>query len=92
MARTPEQKAADDRLEDAVKAAMDAYDLTNGALVDVLVLTAQTRFDDEGEQYTTVGRLTLGGMPHYRILGLLDFAQAAYRSDIATSPSDVEDE
>lgn len=92
MGRTPEQKAADDRLEEAVKAAMDAYGLTNGALVDVLVLTAQTRFDGDGEQYTTIGRLTLGGMPHYRILGLLDFARAAYKSDIIANPSDVEEE
>ncbi len=88
MARTPEQKAADERLEQAVKDALEAYDLNTGALVDVLVLTAQTRFDEEGEQYTNVARLTLGGMPHYRILGLLDFAQTAYRSDIAVCPDE----
>lgn len=90
MARTAEQKAADERLEQAIKDALEAYDLATGALVDVLVLTAQTRFDEDGEQYTNVARLTLGGLPHYRILGLLDFAQTAYRGDIAMCPNDEE--
>ena len=90
MTRTPDQKAADNALEEAVKRALEAYDLNRGALVDVLVLSAQTRFDEDGGQYTTVARLTLGGMPHYRILGLLDFAQAAYRGDISATPDEDE--
>lgn len=47
MTRTPEQKAADEALEDAVKAALEACDLNTGALVDILVLSAQTRFDED---------------------------------------------
>lgn len=90
MARTAEQKTADNALEEAIRNAVGAYGLSRGAIVDMIVLYSQTRFDEDGEQYTTVGRLTLGGLPHYRILGLLDFAATAYRGEIAMCEDEEE--
>lgn len=91
MARTPEQKAADDALDAAIESALAAHDLKTGVTSDYIVIVAQQHFDDDGNQRTNVARLVPGdGVPHYRLLGLLDYAATCYRVDI-TTPDDEED-
>lgn len=83
--RTPEQKTADCILENAIKGALEAHGLKRGALGDYIVLTVETLFDSEGGQSTSIARLTSDdGVPHYRLLGLLDYAATMYRADITT--------
>lgn len=87
--RTSEQKTADDNLEAAIRAALEAHNLGRGTLVDYIVLTAETLFGDDGIQRTNIARLTAGdGVPHYRLLGLLDYAATMYRADITTPDED----
>jgi hypothetical protein len=83
MARTPEQKAADEQLREAVLAARAAYGMEAGGVVsDILVIGAEHYFEG-GDPTTSVFTLTGGELALYRILGLLDFAQAIYRHDAA---------
>lgn len=89
--RTSEQRAADCVLENAIKDALRAHGLKRGTLGDYIVLTVETLFDGEGAQSTSIARLTSDdGVPHYRLLGLLDYAATMYRADI-TTPDDDED-
>jgi hypothetical protein len=88
--RTAEQRAADRALEEAIKGALEAHELSRGALGDYIVLTVETRFDNDGRQTTSIARLTSDdGVPHYRLLGLLDYASTMYRDEI-TTPDDEE--
>lgn len=72
--RTDEQKRADEQLTAAILAVRNAYHGDDEYLLtDYIVLTAETRFDEHGDQYTAYSRLYRDGdMPWYRILGLLD--------------------
>lgn len=74
MARTDEQKAADEALTAAILKCREAYGADNQYLLtDYMVLTAETRFDEDGDQITAYTRIYReGDMPWYRILGLID--------------------
>lgn len=87
--RTEEQKAADAGLDEAIKRALLAYEADpEYLLIDYIVLTAETRFDDKGQQYTAYTRLYRDGdMPWYRILGLLDMHRTLAHS-LCTSGDD----
>lgn len=80
---TPEQKAATERLEEAVKAALEAQGLGVGVLTEFVVVAAQARFEADGGSSTGVYYLTSGeGVPYYRMLGLLDFAKVALCGEV----------
>lgn len=94
MARTPEQKAVDDALTEAIEAALHAHDAKTGVTSDYIVLVAQQNFDADGESTTSIARLVRDdGIPHYRLLGLLDYAATCYRADLMViSPAQDDDE
>lgn len=71
---TPEQRAATERLHEAILETQRAYGYDERFIVtDWIVLTAETRFDDEGDQISAYSRLYNNGeMPDYRVLGLLE--------------------
>lgn len=85
MSRTPEQVAADDALTLAIEGALQAYTDDGQAWVisEYVVITAQHRFDDDGDGLTAVGVLYRDGdVPTHRALGLLDFASTRMRQTI----------
>jgi hypothetical protein len=79
---TPEQKAANEAIGEAIKSAQRAYGYDERFMVtDWVVLTAETRFDDDGEQISAYARIYQNGsMPDYRVLGLLE-VHASYVRD-----------
>lgn len=86
--RTAEQKAADDALTAAIEAVRDAYSDETGSreylLTDYVVISAGTRFADDGESWSQVAMIYRDNdIPAYRILGLLDFALARARRYVA---------
>lgn len=83
MARTPEQRAADEQLRAAVLATREAYGMAKGVVSDILVVGAEHYFEGD-DDFTSVFALTCGPLPLYRTLGLVDFAQAIYRADAAS--------
>jgi hypothetical protein len=88
VSRTPEQKHADNLLAEAIDTALVAHGIKTGVASEYIVLVAQHRFSDNGNQYTSIARLTSDdGVPHYRLLGLLDYAATCYRADL-TEPDE----
>jgi hypothetical protein len=89
--RTPEQVAADNALTDAIEQVARAYADDGEAWVmsEYVVLTAQHRYDDEGDGLTAVGVLYRDGdVPLHRALGLVDYAATRIRKLIATDDED----
>lgn len=74
MSRTPEQRKADDQLHEAIQATLEAYGYKEDYFVaDWVVLTAQTRFAEDGETLTAYSSLFKDGdLPWYRIMGLME--------------------
>lgn len=85
MTRTPEQRDADDALTAAIERVLQAYDDGDAwMLTEYVVVTAQHRYDDEGESLTAVGALFRDGdVPTHRALGLLDYGATRLRHRIA---------
>lgn len=77
MNRTPEQVAADNRLDSAIREVAAAYRLAEGALVTTWVISAATSyFDAEGDECTGTVLLFPGGnLPTYIAVGLLETAR-----------------
>jgi len=83
---TPEQKAAEAALEEAVRNSLAANDMAPGAIMtDYVVLCAAAVFDEQGRSYTEYTRLYRGDMPWHHILGLIDIHQALCRDWCVTS-------
>lgn len=80
--RTPEQKAADEQLRDAVKAVTEAYsDGLAWVPMEYVCIYSMQRWDDDGDAYTAVGTaIDSGAVPIHRLLGLCDYASARYRA------------
>lgn len=88
MARTDEQKAADDALTEAIQRVIVAYldpdDDRDYLLTDYIVIHAGARFDDEGDSWSRIGIINReSNLAAYRILGLLDFARARTQKYVA---------
>jgi hypothetical protein len=80
---TPEQTAATERLDEAIKSSLEALGLGVGVLTDYVVICAQQRFEDDGTASTGIYHVTSGdGVPYYRLLGLLDYTRIALRGEI----------
>jgi hypothetical protein len=80
MARTPEQKAADDALTAAIDAAVEAYGYREDVMMNTsyIVLVEQRGWDDDADSLTGVVRLYKDGdMSWISILGLLRAASLA---------------
>lgn len=64
MTKTPEQKAADELLEQAVQAVVAAYPAVlpeESLIVDYTVLVEGMRFNDDGDSMTDIGLAFRGG-------------------------------
>lgn len=74
MPDTPELRAADTRLEDAIRGVLNARGLAmpNGVLGDYMVIAVQARFDDDGDTCTAVEAVFPTGPGRYRLLGMLE--------------------
>lgn len=94
MARTPEQKAADDALTVAIEQAMHAYfadDDDPGLLMDYTVVAARGGIDDEGDRWSSTVSLTRdNNVPGYIQFGLLDTRLSWLRASLR--PADHGDE
>jgi len=75
---TPEQKAANEQLHEAILNARRANGFTDDFLLtDWMVLTAETRFDADGGQTSAYSRIYRDGvMAEYRSLGLMETHRA----------------
>lgn len=81
MPRTPEQKAADEALTEAIEGVWRAYDPDDddpGLLTDYLVIAVRRGFDAEGDSWTSVGSFSRDdSVPAHTQLGLLEQRRAA---------------
>lgn len=90
MARTPEQKAADEALTAAIEACRDAYfqdemkddpDVPDGPgmTMEYLVIATATLVGDNGETYTRVYSLNKDDdVPVHRLVGLVEYTRMRY--------------
>lgn len=85
MSDEAELKSAYEELEAAIKKVADLEtDGPPAILVEWIVLTASTHYEDDGAWTRSQMLLPEGNdAPHYRILGLLEFASTRVRKDIA---------
>lgn len=79
MARTAEQKAADEALTEAIEAVRRVYDpegVTSGhTLMEYVVVSAAATWDEEGDGVTSIGiAYRDGDVPTHRAIGLLEYA------------------
>lgn len=82
-ADTPEERVAAERLDAAVRDALEAYGMAVGVVTDLVVIYAQQYFADDGVPHTQVGYLSPSQPPHYRLMGLVDYAQTRLRAEVA---------
>jgi hypothetical protein len=78
-------KAADERLDAAIRDALEARGFDVGVVVDRFVCVALQHFDDEGVSVSSIARVVPGEeIPHYRMLGMLDVLATTLRADYMT--------
>lgn len=75
--RTPEQKAADEALDRAIRGCMDAYGHT-GLVVGTVTLAAVVEYEDDG-QHSGICRYVPEDQHWIMTLGVLDGAQTILR-------------
>lgn len=80
--RTPEQTAADQALEDAIRAHQQAYDVAAGVLMEWVVITTQ-HVDDGHHQATSLGWSCPYAQPMHRTAGLVHYAEVRLNAMIA---------
>jgi len=77
-----ELKAAYEQLEQSIQD-VARLEQAEGVLTDWVVVGAWQRFDEAGDGITNVeALLPAGRIPHYRLIGLLDFALTMYRAQV----------
>lgn len=82
-------KAADERLDEAIRDALKARGFHVGVVVDRFVGVALQHFDDDGDSVSSIVRVVPGeGIPHYRMLGMLDVLATRLRRDYMTDGDD----
>jgi hypothetical protein len=93
--QSPELKAAYASLDEAIRTVVRLEEWTEGLVTDWVVMVANQYIDNDGRNVTQVGNLLPDGgntIPHYRILGLLDYGATAARSAIAYATEDDEED
>lgn len=71
-----------EELEVKVQQLLEEQGFLTGILGDYIIVAAQHHIDDGGETFTSVSYLTPVAVPHYRLFGLLDMADALLRRDL----------
>ena len=85
MTRTPEQKAADEGLNEAIHACMKAEGQEDlGVVVDHMVIVATANFEGD-DSLSSISFFSGGDIPYYRMLGMLDFIATGIRAKIAAA-------
>lgn len=87
---TAEERAADEALRAVLQTALESHDLARGVLTDVVVICAQQYYDGDGDPCTRVVNLYPGEPPHYRVVGLVEYAAARLRAEIVAADEIVE--
>jgi hypothetical protein len=96
VARTQEQRQADDALRKAIEAVKEAYYPNDGreVLADYVVLTASMRLEDgqDPEESSTAYNYFLpdGNLAWYRIVGLLETSLVLMKHDMEEGTSGTE--
>lgn len=91
MPRKPKEKTADEALTEAISAVVQAYEYGPdlGILTDYIVIAAFQGFEADGDDETHImAHPRDGSLPVYRIMGLVDYAQAHERGIVAAACSD----
>jgi hypothetical protein len=92
--QSPELKEAYTALDETIREVI-RLEGWEGLVTDWVVVAANQYFDDDGRSMTDVGHVLPDGgnsIPHYRILGLLDYAATGYRSGIGFVADDDEED
>lgn len=83
-------KAADERLDEAIREALVARGFDVGVIVDRFVCVALQHYDDDGAVVSSIARVVPGEeIPHYRMLGMLDVLATRLRRDYMTDGDDI---
>jgi hypothetical protein len=83
--RDPQTKAADERLDEAIRDALEARGYDVGVIVDRFACVALQHYDDDGDLISSIARVVPGEeIPHYRMLGMLDVLATRLRRDYMT--------
>lgn len=82
-------KATDERLDEAIRDALEARGYDVGVVVDRFVGVALQHFDDDGDSVSNIARIVPGeGIPHYRMLGMLDVLATRLRLEYVATGDD----
>lgn len=82
-------KAADERLDDAIRDALAARGYDIGVIVDRFACVAIQHYGDDGTPISSIARVVPGEeIPHYRMLGMLDVLATRLRRDYMTDGDD----
>lgn len=85
MSEAARLKAADERLDEAIREALAARGYDVGVVVDRFVAVAIQHYDDDGTPISSIARVVPGEeIPHYRMLGMLDVLATRLRRDYMT--------
>lgn len=82
------KKSAEEAIEALNQALNDYYVAAGwdqGILTDSVIVSAQQIFTENGNVNTQVYVLPLGAIPHYRIVGLLDYAHLFYNAEVVAA-------
>lgn len=83
---SPAEKATNERLESAIRDALEARGHNLPIIIESISIVAAANFDEDGEPTTGVYYVTSGdGVPHYRLLGLLQFVETGLKAEIAST-------
>lgn len=78
-------KAADERLDEAIRDALEVRGYNVGVVVDRFVAVAIQHYDDDGISVSSIARIVPGeDIPHYRMLGMIDVLATRLRRDYMT--------
>lgn len=89
MAKSPELRAAEQKLRDAIQECLNVREAERGeeepgALTDYVVLLATTSFDDDGDRVTGLGTIIeQGAVGMHAVLGLVQYGLSYWSAALA---------
>ena len=94
MARTPEQRQADDELTAAIEKVKAAYYTAESSptvMTEYVVVAAARGFDEDGDSFTTVATISKNSdVPLHHLIGLCEYAAAGFKAMVNTPDDDDE--
>lgn len=91
--RTPEQIAADDALDEAIRNVVEVYKPEGrpaSIITASIVVYAETWYDEEGDGITAIGRhVPAGGtVPYHVLIGMIETARAHFLTEVVATDED----